>query len=117
MKTRLGLVALILIGLSAPALADKRSDAKSQVAWGITLAQKNLWKDATIQWESATKVDPTYSSAWNNLGIGYEQLGRFDDARTAYEKAMELDPKSPYIRDNYDRFREIYDRQNRRRAK
>jgi len=117
MKTRFGLIALILIGLSAPALADKRADAKALVAWGITVAQKGLWKDATQQWETATVTDPTYASAWNNLGIGYEQLGRFDDARKAYEKAMELEPNNTYIRGNYDQFRDIYDRQNRRRAK
>jgi len=117
MKKRLWLIALMLIGLSAPALADKRSDAKAQVAWGITVAQKGLWKEATQQWEKATKVDPTYASAWNNLGIGYEQLGRFDDARSAYEKALELEPNNTYIRGNYDQFREIYDRQNRRRVR
>ena len=61
------------------------------------------------------ELDPTYAAAWNNLGIGYEQLGRFDDARKAYEKALELDPDNTFIRNNYDLFREIYDRQNRRR--
>jgi Flp pilus assembly protein TadD len=117
MNKRLWLIALILIGLSAPALADKRSDAKAQVAFGITVAQKGLWKEATQRWEIATVTDPTYASAWNNLGIGYEQLGRFDDARKAYEKALELEPNNTYIRGNYDQFREIYDRQNRRRVR
>ncbi len=42
-------------------------------------------------------------------------MGRFDDARKAYEKAMEVDPGNTHIRNNYDLFREIYDRQNRRR--
>ena len=41
------------------------------------------------------EMDPTYADAWNNLGIGYEQLGRFDDARNAYEKALEIDPETP----------------------
>ena len=62
-------------------------------------------------------TDPTYAAAWNNLGIGYEQLGRFDDARKAYEKALELDPGNTFIKTNYDLFREIYDRQNRRRGR
>ena len=72
-------------------------------------------KKPPYRWEQATEVDPTYAAAWNNLGIGYEQLGRFDDARKAYEKALELDPSNTFIRNNYDLFREIYDRQNRRR--
>jgi Tfp pilus assembly protein PilF len=111
MKTRFGLVAAIVVALSAAALASPRSDAKAKVSWGITIAQKGLWRDATLQWEEATVIDPTYASAWNNLAIGYEQLGKFDDAKKAYERAMALEPKNTYIRSNYDLFREIYDRQ------
>ena len=65
----------------------------------------------------ATEIDPTYAAAWNNLGIGFEQQGRFDEARKAYERALELDPDNTYFRNNYDLFREIYDRQNRRRGR
>ena len=60
--------------------------------FGISVAQKGLWKEAALRWQKAVEIDPTYAAAWNNLGIGYEQLGRFDEARAAYEKAMELDP-------------------------
>ena len=117
MRLRIGLVAILLVGLTASALADKRADAKAQVAFGVAVAQKGLWKEATQRWENATQIDPSYASAWNNLGIGYEQLGRFEDAKKAYERAIELDPKDQYIRDNYQLFREIYDRQNRARGK
>jgi type IV pilus assembly protein PilF len=111
----LALLAL-LVGVAASAAADERSDAKAQVEFGIDVAQKGLWREATLRWEQATKVDPTYGAAWNNLGIGYEQLGRFAEARRAYERALELEPGNTYIRSNYDLFREIYDRQNRRRT-
>lgn len=117
MTRLLGLLIVAAVVVSAtPALADQRSDAKAQVEFGIMVAKKGLWKEATQRWEQATKADPTYAAAWNNLGIGYEQLGRFDDARTAYEKAMELDPGNQFFKTNYDYFREIYDRQNRRRG-
>ena len=106
----------LLVSVAAPAWADVRSDARSQVEFGITVAQRGLWREATLRWEQATKIDPTYAAAWNNLGIGYEQLGRFTDARRAYEKALELDRTNTYILSNYDLFREIYDRQNRRRT-
>src|SRR5678815_3202984 len=111
------LVAALLLGLASPALADKRSEAKEHVDFGIAVAQRGLWREASTQWEQAVEVDPSYAAAWNNLGIGYEQLGRFDDARKAYEKALELEPNNQMIRGNYDQFREIYDRQNRRRVK
>jgi len=103
------------VGRTMTAGSGNRSDAKAQVEFGISVAKRGLWKEATQRWERATVTDPSYAAAWNNLGIGYEQLGRFDDARRAYEKAMEVDPDNSYIRNNYDLFREIYDRQNRRR--
>ena len=115
MRIRLWLVGLLLCGVAWPAYADRRSDAKVQVEFGISVAERGLWKEASAHWEKATEVDPAYGAAWNNLAIGYEQLGRFDDARKAYEKALEVDPNNTYIRNNYDLFREIYDRQNRRR--
>ena len=114
-RYRLWLVPLLLLLSAIPAAADRRSDAKSQVEFGINVAQKGLWKEASRRFERATEVDPGYAAAWNNLGIVYEQLGRFDDARKAYEKALEVDPGNTFIRSNYDLFREIYDRQNRRR--
>jgi tetratricopeptide (TPR) repeat protein len=116
MRLRLWLVAVLLLGLAAPSYADKRrDDAKSQVSFGILAAQKNLWKEAILRFEKATQLDPSYAAAWNDLAAGYEQTGRFDDARKAYESALELDPKNQMILQNYSLFREIYDRQNRRR--
>ena len=100
----------LLSGIALPAYAE----AKSQVDFGIKVAQNGLWKEATYRWEKAVEVDPTYAAAWNNLGIGYEHEGRFDDARKAYEKAVALDPKNILIRQNYDLFKEINDRAKRR---
>ena len=109
------LVVTALLGAFAPsAYADARSSAKSQVDFGIKVAQNGLWKEATYRWEKAAQIDPTYAAAWNNLGIGYEHEGRFDDARKAYEKAVALDPKNVLIRQNYDLFKEINDRAKRR---
>jgi Flp pilus assembly protein TadD len=108
-------VIVALMALSAPAWADPRSEAKEHVEFGVVVAQRGLWREATFRWQQAVELDPTYAEAWNNLGIGYEQLGRFDDARKAYEKALEIEPGNTFIRNNYDLFREIYDRQNRRR--
>jgi Tfp pilus assembly protein PilF len=111
----LALVAALAAFASTTAYAgDARSDAKSQVEFGIRVAQNGLWKEATYRWEKAVAIDPTYAAAWNNLAIGYEQEGRFEDAQKAYERALELDPKNLYIRQNFDLFKEINDRTKRR---
>ena len=101
---------------TAPAVfADVRSEAKAQVEFGINAARNELWKEATYRWEKATELDPSYAQGWNNLAIGYEYQGRFDDAEAAYQRALKLDPKSMLIRQNYDQFKEIHERTRRRR--
>ncbi len=97
----------------AVAAADARSDSKAQVEFGIVAAQKELWKEALYRWKRAVELDPTYSAAYNNLAIAYEHDGKFEDARKAYEKALELEPSNALIKQNYDLFREINDRSNR----
>lgn len=107
----------LALAFTAPLSADRRSEAKAQVDFGIELAQKALWKEAEFRWEKAVELDPTYAAAWNNLGIAYEQQGKFAEAKKAYDKAIAIDSKNNYIRQNYDMFMEIYDRQNRRRTR
>ena len=120
MRIRARIIARVLtlglfVSAFAPAAyADNRAQAKSQVDFGIKVAQNGLWKEATYRWEKAAELDPTYAAAWNNLGIAYEHEGRFEDARKAYEKAVALDPKNILIRQNYDLFKEINDRAKRR---
>ena len=113
-----------LLVLAAPAHAashanpsglDQRDEAKAQVEFGIRVAQNGLWKEATYRWEKATQIDPTYAEAWNNLAIGYEHQGRFEDAENAYQKALKLDPKNIAIRTNYDLFTELNARTKRSR--
>jgi Flp pilus assembly protein TadD len=96
--------------------AEDRDAAKEQVQFGIKVAQNGLWREALYRWERAVELDPTYAEAWNNLAIAYEQAGRFDDARKAYETAVKLDPKNTMIQQNYDLFKEINDRTQKRRG-
>ena len=111
------LVLLVAVmAVSVPSFAaDVRDEAKAQVEFGIKVAQQGLWKEATYRWEKATQIDPTYAEAWNNLAIGYEHEGRFEDAEKAYQEALKLAPKNVAIRTNYDLFKEINERTKRRR--
>jgi Tfp pilus assembly protein PilF len=93
-----------------PAFADARSDAKSQVEFGINVAQRGLWREAIYRWQKATEVDPSYAAAFNNLAIAYEHEGQLDKARKAYDKALELEPNNSQIQQNYELFKEINDR-------
>src|SRR3954451_13213844 len=116
---RLILASVVVFIAAAPAVAraDDRGKSKEQVEFGIKVAQNGLWNEALYRWQKAVELDPSYSAAWNNLAIAYEHEGKFDDAKKAYEKALQLDPKNLMIRQNYDLFKEINDRTKRRSGK
>ena len=103
-------LALVLAFAVATPHADARSDAKAQVEFGIEVALRGLWQEAMSRWQRAIELDPTYAPAWNNLGIAFEHEGRFDEAREAYETALDLEPDNLHIETNYDLFLEVNDR-------
>jgi type IV pilus assembly protein PilF len=101
---------LLVAAAAVPLQADARSDAKAQVAFGIDVAQKGLWREAIYRWERAAQIDPSYAAAFNDLAIGYEHEGQLEKARQAYEKALEIEPGNTQIRQNFELFKEINDR-------
>ena len=108
-------IVALLVGLAvAPLVADARDEAKKQVEFGIRVAQRSLWREAIFWWERATKSDPTYAAAHNNLAIAYEHEGDLGKARQAYEKALELEPNNAMIKQNFDLFKEINDRASKK---
>jgi Tfp pilus assembly protein PilF len=110
MSVRTALVALFVLASALPAWADAKSEARSQVEFGINVAQRGLWREAIYRWEKAVELDPSYAAAFNDLAIAYEHEGQLQKARKAYEKALEIDPNNSQIRQNYELFREINDR-------
>jgi Tfp pilus assembly protein PilF len=121
-RKALALTVLLLLTASvqparADAAGDARKNSQAQVEFGILAAQKELWREALYRWKRAAEIDPNYAAAYNNLAIAYEHEGKFDQAKKAYEKALQLDPKNLMIRQNYDLFKEINDRTKRRSGK
>jgi Tfp pilus assembly protein PilF len=116
MGRRVAFALAAVLALASPAWASARSDAKQQVEFGIQVAQRGLWREAIFRWEKAAEIDPSYPAAFNNLAVAYEHEGELEKARKAYERAIELDPKNAMIRQNYELFKEINDRTNRRKS-
>jgi Tfp pilus assembly protein PilF len=115
MKASSLLVALALtLAVAAPLRADARDDAKKQVEFGISVAQRGLWREAIYRWQRAAQIDPSYAAAYNNLAVAYEHEGDFEKARQSYEKAVELEPNNALIKQNYELFKEINDRTTRK---
>ena len=103
-------VGLVLLLCTLDVQADYRSDAELQVEFGITVAERGLWREATYRWQRAVAIDPTYAAAWNNLAVAHEHEGEFESALEAYERALALEPNNLSIQQNYELFREINDR-------
>jgi Flp pilus assembly protein TadD len=114
MRFQLLIAVLLATTLASVAYADARSEAKQQVEFGISVAQRGLWKEALYRWQRAVEIDPTYAEAYNDVAIAQEHEGRLSEAREAYEKALKLAPNNSIIRQNYELFREINDRTDRR---
>ncbi len=51
------------------------------------------WKDAVEAYRRVVAIDPTYSAAWNNLGLLLHRMGQYEEAQTAYLSALEHDAR------------------------
>ena len=109
---RRALLLLFFLG-PGPLLAGENT-AHEQVAFGLSVAQKGLWQVARFRFERAVAIDPQNAAALNDLAVALEQMGEFDKARQAYEKALKLKPGDLYIQQNFDLFREADDKRNRK---
>ena len=104
-----------MTGVSAQRPSSEEADnARREAEFGIAMAQHGLWREALFRFERARDFDPSYAEAFNNLGITYEQLGRLVEARQMYERALQLDPRNAFIKQNYRLFLEIDDRRTTR---
>jgi Flp pilus assembly protein TadD len=104
---------LLLLLAPGPLLAAEDS-ADKQIDFGLKVAQKGLWQEARFRFERAVELEPQSAAALNNLAVALEQMGEFDKAREAYDKALGLKPNDTYIQQNYDLFREADDKRNRK---
>ncbi|MEP6993059.1 MAG: tetratricopeptide repeat protein [Acidobacteriota bacterium] len=101
---------VVLFFLVAGACTSYRhtEQAKTQLAFGTSVAKKGLWREAAFRYEQAVTREPNNARAHNNLAVALEANGDFARALGEYKKALELDPNNNYIRRNYARFAEFY---------
>ena len=75
--------------------------AKAEVKIGDYYFKKGSYRAAAGRFLEATKWNPTFAEAYLRLGDAYEKMKDTKEARKAYQKYLELDPKSkdaPQIR-------------------
>lgn len=75
---------------------------------GLIYLKKGQWQDALDQLDDAIKVRPQNPYGWNLRGIALRELGRFKEARQAYEQALAIDPNYAKAHFNMGILAEIY---------
>lgn len=78
------IAAAVLVLVLAVATAWRNTDYRSEIA---------LWQATAARSAGSARV-------WNNLGFAYQQAGKIAEARSAYERALALDPASVRARIN-----------------
>jgi tetratricopeptide (TPR) repeat protein len=66
----------------------------------IALAMDSRWEEAVAANQSILQAVPTDVDALNRLGRALMELGRYGEAKAAYEKALESDPVNGIARKN-----------------
>lgn len=121
MSRRKGLKVSVVLALFVVALAVasaatakkakpriRRVTAEEQIAFGVDMAKRGLWREALFRFQRAHQLDPNRPRVLNNLAVAYEAVGDFDSALEHYKLALAADPANRDLKRNYARFVEFY---------
>src|SRR5262249_29413740 len=75
------------------AIAGDPSDARAPYYLGNLLYDRGRHAEAIPFWEKSARLDASLSVVWRNLGISFFNVaGKSEQARAAFDKALEADP-------------------------
>lgn len=98
---------LVIIALAALLSSGCRSARPlNQLEFGVWAASHDLWDEAIFRWKKALLQNPDSQAAHNNLAVAYEKKGLWAEARKEYETALKLAPKNPWIKSNFQNFKD-----------
>jgi tetratricopeptide (TPR) repeat protein len=95
---------------------DRAKTRKQRADAAIQLALQGRWQDAADLNRSIIEAFPTDVDAYNRLGKALTELGRYADARQAYQKALEIDPLNAIAGKNLARLASLGVKAKRRQA-
>ncbi|HEU4509582.1 MAG TPA: tetratricopeptide repeat protein, partial [Pyrinomonadaceae bacterium] len=79
-------------------LVGDRARAKELLEKGRTLYMDDQDAEAVLALQEAVRLDPQLAEAHFRLGLGYESLGKREEAEAEYKKAVETYKK--YLEEN-----------------
>lgn len=76
----------------------------------IALAMQNRWSEAADINRKIIELYPNDADAYNRLGKALMEMGRYRDALTTYQRAIELDPNNVIAKKNVERLMHLADK-------
>lgn len=94
-------------------LVTQPTSAMLHNLYGYYQFRAGATESAVQAFRSAIRLEPAYTTAWNNLGAALLRLGRYAEAETCFRKVLRLDPHYTKARYNLavTRFRQGYYRE------
>ena len=106
---------LLIRGLEARTQADRATarqlaeslvvlyprDERARVALGAIYSAQQLHDKSIAEYETAIRINPNHSLAYNQLGYAYRSVGNMSAAETAFRKYIALLPNDPNPYDSY----------------
>ncbi|MCL4459089.1 MAG: tetratricopeptide repeat protein [Chloroflexi bacterium] len=80
---------------------------KRWIEQAISLAMQNRWEDAVAINRTILDLFPNDVDAYNRLGRALTELGRYREAREAYQRAVEIDPNNTIAQKNLSRLSQL----------
>ncbi len=97
-----------MAGALAMGAAGRAPGAGSQLAFGVDMARRGLWREALFRFQQARLTESGSARVLNNLAVAYEALGQFDQALETYRAALAAAPGDSDLKRNYSQFLEFY---------
>jgi tetratricopeptide (TPR) repeat protein len=86
---------------------DKAKLKRQRVEQAVKLAMDNKWEEAVEVNRSIIALFTGDVDAYNRLGKSLTELGRYTEARDAYQKALDLDPMNRIAEKNLSRLANV----------
>ncbi|MSQ11486.1 MAG: tetratricopeptide repeat protein [Dehalococcoidia bacterium] len=91
-------------------------NVKEREREAIALANQGRWEAAAQANADVLDANPNDLEALNRLGRSLSELGRYTEARRAFQKAMALSPSNPIAKKNLDRIAGLKDVKKQRKT-
>ncbi|NCF20650.1 MAG: tetratricopeptide repeat protein, partial [Haliea sp.] len=80
------------LSVHSPGLSQEQLDEwREYSSNGTQSFDNNDWENAIASFQAALEIDPGYADTHFKLATAYENLGKFDQAKAHYERALDLD--------------------------